>query len=431
MAAPTRIPLKKFNPEYWDKIRMKPSMTSISGKSPRLDLPVNPLAGVTDSNGATAPGKLGSLQSSGFDLGSAGKLAGEVIPYISNVVNSFRKPPRIKLPEMIGKTAPVRVNFDNQRNEVDRKVAGLNKNFDKTLDENTGAALKMGTLAAGLREKNSVSAAEATTNAGLATDANRQNLQVDMINSGLKSKYNDDVVSRELADTRFKQQNLADVSDKYMAQQGQRDAAALDLKKLAVMKTIWQNSGVYNRLMEDLKKKDGDPLGVGDFAKAFGGRIKPYAEGGELGGEGYKVTVTDIDRKAAAKDSFTSRMFKDDAASIYAMGLRPTTGADNSVMYMPNNDVFQTEEGNKMAFRYNKDNKFDVVHIDKNGTINQFDDKSNGELRGLDQKGLMNYVSQMYNKRAQKTWTQPSMEAQTSIGRNPNSQYRSRIKLSN
>jgi hypothetical protein len=387
MAAPTRIPLKKFNPEYWDKIRMKPSMIPISGKSPKLDLPVDPLAGMTDSNGVTAPGKLGSLQSSGFDLGSAGKLAGEMVPYISNIVNSFRKPPRVKLPEMISKTAPVRVNFDNQRNEVDRKVAGLNKNFDKTLDENTGAALKMGTLAAGLREKNSISAAEATTNAGLATDTNRQNLQVDMINSGLKSKYNDDVVSRELADTRFKQQNLADVSDKYMAQQGQRDAAALDLKKLAVMKTVWQNSGVYNRLMEDLKKKDGDPLGVSDFTKAFGGRIKPYAGGGEL-----QVAITEEDRQRAAKDKYTTNLFGEHAPGMYAAGFVPRSyGKD--IVYTDNSDLFTTEGKGQRIGYLPSNGKLKRVFINKDNSF-EYSDENN-----LDAAGVMADITRIHSQR--------------------------------
>lgn len=402
----SRIPLKKFNSAYWDQIRMKPSMTSISGKSSRLDLPVDPLSGLTDSAGSTGPGKLGKLAGkNSFTASKAGQLAGDMLPYVSNVINSFRKPPRVKLPELITKTAPVRVNFDNQRNEVDRKVAGLNSNFDKTLDENTGAALKMGTLAAGLREKNSISAAEVNTNAGLATDSNRLNLQVDAMNSGLMTKYNDDVIGRELADTRFKQQNLADVADKYMAQQGQRDAAELDMNKLNVMKTVWENSGVYDRLMKKLNKTDGDPLGVKNFVGAMGGRMKAF--GGDLDGD-LKVAVTEEDRVKASKDSFGRSLFGDRAPELYAAGFSPRSYG-NDIIYTDNSDLFTTEGKGQRIGYLPKNGKLNRVFINKDNSF-EYSDENN-----MDAASVLNDITRIHSQRLKQVHPSTSMTASKRI----------------
>jgi hypothetical protein len=207
-------------------------------------------------------------------------MATDVVPYISNIVNSFRKPPMIKNPNTVSKPTAVRINLDSTRNEVRRKLRSSDLAASRTLDENSAAAVRAGNMAIGLNQLGQVNESEANANAQLAGQNRQMGLQTDMYNSSVMNKYNDDVVNRGLAETRFQQQNIADAADKFMGQTAQRDVAKLDKEKAQIYSTMFENSGVWNREIERLKKMGIDVSKYG--MKMYGGKMKKYADGGDM-----------------------------------------------------------------------------------------------------------------------------------------------------
>lgn len=127
---------------------------------------------------------------------------------------------------------------------------------------------------------------------------------------------------------------------------------------------------------------------------------EPNTEGpGDKQVEKFSIAVNDQDRQAAAKDQFTTRLFKDRAAEMYAAGLRPSVGKGNNVLYMPVNDNFKLPDGSRLAVRHNKDNDFDIIKVNQSGEEQQLDDQSAGMYRGLTPDKVIGFISEMYTKR--------------------------------
>jgi hypothetical protein len=213
-----------------------------------------------------------------------------VMPYLSNIVNSFRKPPMPAAPKTVGYVTPRRVNYSDQMAEADRQVRGANLGADQSLDENTAAAVKMGNLTQGIRAKNSISTAEANTNAQLAAQTDQLNAGINLQNTGMQNGYQQELVDRQIAQQREQSQNIANATDKYIASENEKAKADLDLQKLNVYKQLWQNSGVYDRLLGTMKQQginlpgitDEDKKANGGYVYKKGGYMPVYAGGGEV-----------------------------------------------------------------------------------------------------------------------------------------------------
>ena len=209
--------------------------------------------------------------------------AEKVVPYVSNLVNSFRKTPRPHVPIMQNAVGSVKLNFDDQRVEADRSVRGANRSADMMLDENTAGSLKAANLASGIRAKNSIATSEANANAQLAMQTNQMNTGIEANNLARMDRYNDDAVGAQIADQRERSANLSNAADKFVMQQNEKAKAKLDLDKLNVYKELWKNSGVYDRLLTEMEKQGiTDPTGAKAFSgKAYGGRIAVFKNGGK------------------------------------------------------------------------------------------------------------------------------------------------------
>ena len=144
-------------------------------------------------------------------------------------------------------------------------------------------------------------------------------------------------------------------------------------------------------------KKNGS--GYAPYNEVEGEPVDSAEKGKEPAVEKFSVAVTDDDRKLAAKDNFTSRVFGKRAAEIYAHQLRPSVGPDNKVMYMPISENFKLPDGKRIGLRYNADNNFDVVMVGPDGTSQPLDDKSSGEFRGLSSDAAIEYLNSIYTKR--------------------------------
>lgn len=212
---------------------------------------------------------------------------GDIVPYISNIANSFRRAPLPNAPGIVNPVYARRVNYDNQRAEADRMTRGTNLNLDRTLDENTAAAAKATNLASNIRAKNSISEAESNTNAQLQTEADRVNAGIEGQNVGMNNQWKRDLVEAQVANQREQSANLANAADKYIGQQDNKARMNLDMLKWNTIKPMWQASGVADRKFgEDTewakKLRESNPdLYEGMYGhKAFGGEM--YAGGGRI-----------------------------------------------------------------------------------------------------------------------------------------------------
>lgn len=349
-----------------------------------------PKAPVTANKISTIP--TGSTAGSSMNWN---QLAGDLLPYASNIINSFRKPPLPKNRSAVPLSISPRIKLDARREQIANQIRTANASADRGLDENTAAAVKRSNQAGQLRELSNVAENEANINAQIASGDAQLNSRINMYNASKTDEFNDMLTERELAQTRFSQQNLADVADKYMAQQQQRDAANLDMKKYGVLKTLWSKSGVNERVEDQVKKT------MKDMGYAKGGRLKMYAGGGQFGGdEDIEVIVTDADRKMVARDSYTKNLFGAPVAEqIYASGFRPRTYGDKLV-YTDNSDVFTTDNYTKqIGYMPDGTGGFRRVLIkDNNAEIN--DDGV------MDSNTVMNEIKRLHKGRSNQLMSQ-------------------------
>jgi len=200
--------------------------------------------------------------------------ATNIAPYASNIINSFRKPPMPSLPGSIANVRPAYVNDTDALNDANRSVRGLNNNLDATLDPNTAAAAKMGTLASSLDQRGRIKMWKANTNAQATAQAAQVNASIDAQNIGLGVDYDNKIVDRGIAMQREQSENVANAADKFMEQKAQSDAKQLDMARMDAYKPWLNKDGVFDRYQAQLTYDIyGNPIPAAK--KGFGGTINP------------------------------------------------------------------------------------------------------------------------------------------------------------
>lgn len=170
----------------------------------------------------------------------------DFVPYVSNLVNSFRKVPRPMAPAYVDPVNATRVSMDAARAQIgnDSRAADLST---AGLDAQTAAAARVGTLATKFRALNDVNSREAMINAQLRLQTGQINAGINAQNTAITNQYRDDVVNSQIAQQREQSENLSNAADKYIMQQAYKDQADLDREKTIIMSKAY-NQGVYDRL---------------------------------------------------------------------------------------------------------------------------------------------------------------------------------------
>lgn len=209
---------------------------------------------------------------------------GDIVPYVSNLANSFRHPP---LPQVPGSVSPVtasHISGDAQLAEADRTVRGMNSAADRNLDENTAAAVKGSNMAQGIRARNSIMENTDNTNAQIDNQTRHVNAGIEGQNVTMMNQWKNNLVEAGVADQREQSYNLSNAADKYVGQQQFKSAQQLDRDKWEAYKPMWKSSGVADRAYGRDSKyaaylKEKDPEGYKTYEAQF-------AAGGEIGGPG-------------------------------------------------------------------------------------------------------------------------------------------------
>lgn len=298
------------------------TMTTPKGGLGAIPFAGKPVALKTPTNSSsTSNGTLQKVQS-GVDA---------VTPYISNIINSFRKPPAPKMGRKLNPVSLKRVDGSLERDNIDRSVRSNNLALDNAVDGQTGAAIKGANLAQGYLAKNQSYNSERQANSQIANQEASMNLSVDNINASKEDKYNDEGIGMKMAYQREQSQNIANATDKRIADMNNRDARQLEGQKFNVLSKMYTN-GIVERLTKKVLNKDGDLTeedynkALGLSQKAFGGKLRSvYAMGGTLGGDPgddkkpvkqvYK-TQAEVDAANAQARNFSKRhnlMYADEA----------------------------------------------------------------------------------------------------------------------
>ena len=202
-------------------------------------------ASITAAGAARETSKVLAPQTKG--KGNVFSKFGDIVPYMSNIANSFRKPPMPTAPGSIAPVSTSRVSADNQLYETDRAIRGANMGADRNLDENTAAAVKGSNMAQGIRGRNAVYESVNNANADMENRTRQVNAGIQAQNIGMTNQYNNDKVGAQIAQQREQSENLSNAADKYVGQQQFNDAQDLDMRKLEAMKPLWKRSGVFDR----------------------------------------------------------------------------------------------------------------------------------------------------------------------------------------
>lgn len=240
---------------------------------------------------------------SGFNwgqaLGVASRAGSTIVPYASNIANSFRTPPLPSAPQLVNPVTMSRIDLSNARNQILRQTRAQDLNADRALNPQAAAAVRNANLAKSIEGTSQVSEQEAFLNSRQKAEAAGMNLNVDTMNATAMNRWNDAILERNMANQRAQSGNLANASDKYIAQENEDRKAQLDMQKMNVLSQMWKSSGVYDRMLKKMADQGNtDPLDIetqmgmhalGGYTK---GRRFSAAEGGSMYARGGTIPYT-------------------------------------------------------------------------------------------------------------------------------------------
>jgi hypothetical protein len=146
------------------------------------------------------------------------------VPYLSNVLNSFRQPAAVPSPIYENQIQLERQNMDNDRNEVRRGMNTTFRSLDNSMDAQTAGLLKLGALGQSVNQLSSINQNERNTNIGIANQEATINRQVASSNANRQATFNAEQAARKNAMTSAQSENIANAVGKYMGMQDQKNA---------------------------------------------------------------------------------------------------------------------------------------------------------------------------------------------------------------
>lgn len=224
--------------------------------------------------------KVAGMDTEGFDASALNDL----VPYASNIVNSFRKLPTPKQAGFEDTISPNLVNLDAARNNIDVDRRNLDRETDYRITNPAVAqALKASTLGRVIDGKNSLAMTEANQNAQIKNQTSQFNQGVTARNLGRKQTYLDNLTARQIEGQNLQADNLADVGDKYQMQQKDKNLMDLEARKLATLAKNSDNGSFGRNLssnqIEEIRKLNPtltDAELKEKYGFRYGGKIKRF-----------------------------------------------------------------------------------------------------------------------------------------------------------
>lgn len=249
-------------PDYMDYMEKQPMSTIPVNRKPiSLSTSLMPnRAPVVDKVGMVA----GKRKSQAFQNALAtAKEGGEaILPFATNIINAFRKPPRVPMPHLDSPITLQKVNMDNDRYEVEKGARGANLNAMRTLDENTAAAVGSYTLAQKYNQLSAVNQSERNQNKEISNREVLTNAGISGTNNAKMDQMDTDNVERKIAMQRENSQNLSNAVDKKIMINNEKSKANLDIKRFGILMRAYNRDGVAGREFDSLAEMNADPIGA-------------------------------------------------------------------------------------------------------------------------------------------------------------------------
>lgn len=192
-----------------------------------------------------------------------GSVAQAITPFVSNIVNAFRKPPRPTMPKYNNYVSLSRPRFDADKAEVSREVNATNKSAYRNMDANSAAAVGQFNLGKKLNEYSRINEQQHNSDIAIGNQQSMVNANISAGNNQKTDEYNQLNLERNIAQGREQSANWANAGDKYTAMANEREKGRVELSKAQTLSGLYDQSGVMDRLRRTWKA-DGrpDPLGL-------------------------------------------------------------------------------------------------------------------------------------------------------------------------
>lgn len=196
---------------------------------------------------ATDQQKVASPLSSTGVGSSLSKAFNSATPFMSNIINSFRKPPMPKKGEPFRYTPLQKVNLSDERNKISTMYQAANRNTERNVDSNTAEAIKAFNRGDEISKLTAVNERENNMNVGISNQQAQMDASTSVANTGLENKYRDELVERQVAQQREQSANWANAGDKLMMIHNERSKERTELGKARVLRSLYDKSGVLKR----------------------------------------------------------------------------------------------------------------------------------------------------------------------------------------
>lgn len=214
---------------------------SLTKNMPTSLTPVSPIRDNTNVDVSTNSNETSTLE--------------KVVPFVSNLANSFRKLPAVPEPILNNPTAPKYANYNASRSEAVRAVRSANKTAEAQLSSsNATAAVRAANLTQGIRAVNEVNQAEANTNMQIANRTTERNQEIERENNAKLEYANAQRVARSLKQQELNAENLANASDKFQLMTRDRNLRSLEDDKL-MLQIAQDPTGASWRAGRDIFKR--------------------------------------------------------------------------------------------------------------------------------------------------------------------------------
>ena len=177
------------------------------------------------------------------------------VPYLSNILNSFRQPAAVPSPIYENQIQLERQNMDSDRNEVRRGMNTTFRSLDNSMDAQTAGLMKLGALGQSVNQLSAINQNERNTNIGIANQEATINRQVNSSNANRLAAFNAEQAARKNTLTSARSENIANAVGKYMGMQDQKNAYNMENFK-AQLEFSKDEYGTLGRssIDEELKK---------------------------------------------------------------------------------------------------------------------------------------------------------------------------------
>lgn len=199
------------------------------------------------------------------------------VPYLSNILNSFRQPAAVPSPIYENQIQLERQNMDSDRNEVRRGMNTTFRSLDNSMDAQTAGLMKLGALGQSVNQLSAINQNERNTNIGIANQEATINRQVSSSNADRLAAFNAEQAARKNTLTSARSENIANAVGKYMGMQDQKNAYNMENFK-AQLEFGKDEYGTLKRsiLDEELKKAEKNSK---TFSETFLDKLKAKKPG--------------------------------------------------------------------------------------------------------------------------------------------------------